>query len=324
MDPGNIEEVPAYWPDNATVRTDMLDYAYEIQHFDRHLVRMLDLLEAKGELENTLVVVTADNGMPFPRVKGQAYYASNHLPLAIMWPAGIDAPGRAADTFVSFTDLAPTYLELAGIDWGAGAMAPPEGRSLVPLLTQAGHALHRDHMLIGKERHDVGRPDDQGYPIRGMVDAEWLYLRNFETDRWPAGDPETGYLNCDGSPTKTVILDSRRDDVDTRYWRQSFGKRPAEELYNLRQDPDCLNNLAQIEAFTEIKTRLSKRMEEELTGQQDPRILGQGAVFDQYPYADEKHRDYYGKFKRGEALPDAGWVNKTDFEMDTPDVSPLP
>ena len=66
---GDIVAVPAFWPDNEIIRNDMLDYAFEIEYFDNHLVKMLDLLEKKGELENTIVIVTADNGMPFPRVE---------------------------------------------------------------------------------------------------------------------------------------------------------------------------------------------------------------------------------------------------------------
>ena len=97
-----IDQFPEFWPDNDTVRNDMLDYALEIEYFDEHIGRMLDLLEKEGMLENTIVVVTADNGMPFPRIKGQEYELSNHLPLAVMWPKGIKNPGRVVDDFVSF------------------------------------------------------------------------------------------------------------------------------------------------------------------------------------------------------------------------------
>ncbi len=90
----DVDKVYSFWPDKETTRTDMLDYAYELEYFDSHLGRMLSMLEEKGMLENTLIVVTADNGMPFPRVKGQAYEYSNHLPLAIMWKNGIKQPGR--------------------------------------------------------------------------------------------------------------------------------------------------------------------------------------------------------------------------------------
>ncbi len=113
----DIDHVPLFWPDNEVVRHDMLDYALEVEHFDHHLEQMLTELESRGLLDNTLVVVTADNGMPFPRVKGQEYEMSNHLPLAIMWADGIRRPGRTIDDLVSFIDFAPTFLELAGVDW---------------------------------------------------------------------------------------------------------------------------------------------------------------------------------------------------------------
>ena len=110
-----IDKTFGFWPDNDTVRNDMLDYAFEIEHFDNHLEKMLNILEKRGLLENTIVVVTSDNGMPFPRIKGNSYELSNHLPLAIMWPKGIKKPGRVVNGFISFIDFAPTLTELAGL-----------------------------------------------------------------------------------------------------------------------------------------------------------------------------------------------------------------
>ncbi len=320
-----VTRVPGYWPDDEVVRTDILDYAFEIEHFDRHLVRMLTLLDEKGLLENTLVVVTADNGAPFPREKGQCYEASAHLPLAIMWKRGIASPGRVIEDFVSFADFAPTFLELAGVPWNDSGMHPPAGKSLVPIFqaNQGGIVdRERDHMLLGKERHDVGRPHDWGYPIRGIIAEGWLYLRNFEPGRWPAGNPETGYLNCDGGPTKTEILQLRRRGEDARFWQLCFGPRPQEELYDLRSDRDCLNNLADAPEHREIKLRLAAKMREELQAQGDPRINGQGDIFDRYPYANEAHRGFYERFMRGEAL-NADWVNPDDFEP-LPGAQPQP
>lgn len=66
-------------------------------------------------------------------------------------------------------------------------------------------------MCIGKERHDIGRPGDAGYPIRGIITEKWLYLVNYESSRDPAGNPETGYLNYDASPTKTLLLGRKTD-----------------------------------------------------------------------------------------------------------------
>lgn len=315
---GDVERVPRHWPDNDTVRTDLLDYAFEIEYFDQHLKRMLDLLEQRNLLDNTLVVVTADNGMPFPHVKGQEYEYSNHLPLAMMWKDGIQNPGRKVDDFVSFIDLAPTFLALAGLDATQGEMAPITGRSLVEIFTsgQSGRCIpDRDHVLIGKERHDVGRPNDVGYPVRGIVKNGYLYLHNFEPDRWPSGNPETGYLNCDGSPTKTECLQARQSSETQHYWAWSFGKRPQEELYDIGKDPECVNNLADDSGLQAAKQAMRDQLFRELREQGDPRMLGKGDLFDEYPYADKKTQHFYERYMSGELdKRAAGWVNPSDFE----------
>jgi N-sulfoglucosamine sulfohydrolase len=316
----DIDRVPAYWPDVETVRYDMLDYAFEVEHMDAHLVRMLEELEKRGGLDNTLIVYTSDHGMPFPRVKGQAYPASNHVPLAIRWPRGITNAGRVIEDFVDFTDLAPTLIDVAGLKWSETGMAPATGRSLRPILESgnSGRVIRaRDHVLIGKERHDVGRPGDVGYPIRGLIRDGFLYLRNYEPARWPAGNPETGYLNTDGSPTKTLILDARRQDPADKFWRLNFGKRPAEELYDLRRDPDGVRNLATDAAYAGRRARMHEQMTAELKAQGDPRMFGRGDIFDRYPIANEAVRNFYERFMRGEN-PSAGWVNETDFEKTPP------
>jgi N-sulfoglucosamine sulfohydrolase len=314
--PSDIDRLPAFWPDTEVVRNDMLDYAFEVEHFDRHLGRMVAALERRGELGNTIVVVTSDHGMPFPRAKGQAYEASNHVPLTIMWGDGIKKPGRVLEDYVSFADVAPTLVELSGLRWEQAGMQPAAGRSLSGLFRseQSGRVEpQRDYVLVGKERHDVGRPMDAGYPIRGIVKEGMLYLHNFETSRWPVGNPETGYLNCDGGATKTVILEARRKSGRDRHWDLCFGKRPQEELYDLRRDPDCVRNLSGLPQHRQTSERLRSQAFQELKEQGDPRMSGQGRLFDQYPYADESGRGFYERFMRGEKLK-AGWVNETDFE----------
>ncbi|MBI5383266.1 MAG: sulfatase [Verrucomicrobia bacterium] len=312
----DIDRVPGYWPDNDTVRHDMLDYAFEVEHFDRHLGRMLKTLEQRGLLDNTLVVVTSDHGMPFPRVKGNAYDFANRVPFAAMWPRGIAQPGRVVDDFVSFIDLAPTFIELAGLTWADTGMAASPGRSLTDIFRseKSGQVNPaRDHVLIGKERTDIGRPHDGGYPIRGLVKDGWLYLHNFEPARWPAGNPETGYLDCDGGATKTFILDAHRRNPADPHWAWCFGRRPGEELYDLRRDPDCLRNLANVSESASTRARLKDSLFAELKQQGDPRLIGQGEVFDRYPHASPGHVGFYERFMKGENLK-AGWVRESDFE----------
>jgi len=314
----DVTETYKFWPDNDTVRTDLLDYAFEIEYFDNHLVKMLDILEQRGELDNTIVIVTADNGMPFPRVKGFAYEFSNHIPLAVMWGKGIKHPGRRVDDLISFIDIAPTILEEAGIPESESGMQPIEGISFTDILSMRkvkSPDKARDHLLIGQERHDVGRPDDAGYPIRGIIRGKYLYLRNFKPDRWPAGNPETGYLNTDGSPVKSLILVQKREGRDENLWDLNFGKRGEEELYNIESDPECMINLSDNPEYMALNKELSQQMEKELTDQNDPRILGNGDIFDKYPYAEEQNRDFYNRFMKGEvSRKSAGWVDSTDFE----------
>lgn len=311
--PADIDSVPAIWPDNDVVRTDMLDYAVEIEHFDTHLGRILDALEKAGELNNTLIIVTSDHGMPFPRIKGQEYYDSAHIPLAVMWADGLVNPGRRVQETVSVIDFAPTILEAAGVSGEQSGMQPITGRSFMDIIKDnTDPDTDRDYILIGKERHDVGRPDDQGYPIRGIIRGKYLYIRNYEPGRWPAGDPETGYMEIDGSPTKTEVLKARRNPATACFWQLSMGMRPDEELYDIASDPGCVNNLAPDPDYDSIRKHLADEMTSRLTDEGDPRMSGNGDVFDRYPNMSPA-RMYWNRTRAGETVP-SKWINDTDFE----------
>lgn len=272
-----IDTVPPYWPDEQVVREDMLDYAFEIEWFDRHLGDMLAILEERGELDNTLVIVTSDNGCPFPRVKGQMYDDDFRLPFAAMWPARIK-PGLIANDLCSFIDLAPTFLELAGIP--VPQILP--GKSLTDVF-QGSENSGRTRAFMGRERHDMGRENDAGYPVRCIRTPQYLYVRNFEPDRWPAGNPETGFTNCDGSPTKDRILELHEQGEDF-YYNEAFGKRPLEQLFDVIHDPFCMINLADNPDFADIKMSLWKELQTKLKATEDPRIFGNGDIFDSYEY----------------------------------------
>lgn len=309
-----VTDIPAFWPDTDTVRADMLDYAFEIEHFDSHLGKMLKTLEEKGLLENTLVVVTSDNGMPFPRIKGQMYEYDNHLPLAMMWGKGIQPIDKEINQYVNFIDFAPTFLEVAKVPQESSGMEEIRGRSLTEFFSGKVETITgRDHILIGKERHDVGRPDDQGYPVRGIITEDFTYTYNFKPNRWPAGNPETGYLNCDGSPTKTQILNERRRVGESRFWDLNFGKRPQEEFYNTSEDPYCLNNLASNSELTREMEAIRMQLFEALKKEGDPRMLGELELLESYKYMDTGTSDFYNRFMKGEKM-NTGWVNAGDFE----------
>lgn len=313
--PDRIDRIPPYWPDTSAVRNDLLDYALEVEYFDQQVGRFMDILQKSGELDHTIIVVTSDNGMPFPRAKGTTYEISLHMPLAIRWPEGIAQPGRIVQDYVSFIDFAPTFLESAGVTAADVGMEPIQGRSLFSIFADKnGGRIEpgREVLYLGQERHDVGRPNDVGYPVRGLFAEGFLYLHNFEPTRWPMCDPITGYLNSDGGPTKTAILQENRRGLNHWRWELDFGRRPADELYDLGKDPDCLLNLAGSPDQTGRVARLRERLFAVLHEQHDPRIEGHGEVFDRYPSS--AGRDFYNRFVlHGEKLR-AVWVEDSDFE----------
>ncbi len=291
-------QVPDYYPDTPEIRGDLADYGLEVEHYDTQIGHALALLEKHQLLENTIVIATSDHGMPFPRVKGQLYDDSFHIPFVARWGARI-SPGRVVTDFITFPDLAPTFLELAGVQIPSQMTGSSFATQL--LSKRSGRIdSNRDHTLLGKERHDIGRTDGDrlsvAYPARALRNDQYLYVRNFKPHRWPVGNPEFGFLNCDGSPTKSFIQSLETDPKLARYFQLSFGKRPEEELYDMVKDPDCVNNLAANESFSAIKNRLWKQLESELTAHGDPRILGAGDIFDFYPNCRiERQQKLYGK-----------------------------
>ncbi len=309
-----IKEVPKYYPDSLSVRHDLLDYALELEYADGHVGKILEELNRTKEIENTIVIYTSDHGMPFPRVKGSQYENSNHIPLAIMWKGKILNPNRSVDDYISFVDIAPTLLQAAGIDWQSSGMYPSPGKSLMDLFeTKKSGKIDssRNFVLVGKERHDHGRPNDEGYPIRGIHKGDMLFLRNYETNRWPASNPETGYLNVDKSPTKSLLLNLRRSGQDTKYWMWSFGKRPAVELYDTKKDPYCIQNLADDPKFKKQLTDLEVLMVGKLKDQGDLRMQGFGHLYEKFPFA--QYKDYYENYMNG-TIGLLKWADPSDYE----------
>ena len=263
-------EVPGFLPDHEDIRSDFLDYALEIEHFDTQLTQMLKILEEMGELDNTIVVVTSDNGMPWTRAKANIYEYGVHMPLAIRW--GRQAPAqREVTDLVSLADLAPTFLEGAGLAIPEGV----SGNSLVSILKSDESGLvdeTRTHVVFGQERHTpYVRENDVGYPSRGIRTHEYLYIRNFKPDRWPEGDT---FFGAGPSSSRTLYMQHSNDPEMQKYIRLSWAKRPAEELYDIKADPECITNLIGNPEHAALAGELREQLNGILTRQGDPRILG--------------------------------------------------
>jgi hypothetical protein len=143
-----------------------------------------------------------------------------------------------------------------------------------------------------------------------------MYLRNYCPDLWPAGNPETGYTTVDGSPTKTQILQSRHNPDTKFYWDLAFGKRLAEELYYLPDDPYCIKNLSNDEEHITMKDSLKYTMQAELKKQNDPRMFGEGYIFNTYPYLRDEYRNLYEKMVIDKEKIVPPWIKSSDIESD--------
>ncbi len=278
-------QVPGFYPNVEEIRGDIADYYAEVNRFDADVARAIFLLDSIGELDNTIIVVTGDHGMPFPRCKGNLYDMGVKVPLVVRWGGAQKA--RVSD-FVSLTDLAPTFLQMAGVE------VPEQmtGRSLVPFLRagQSQPKQDRSYAVFGRERHTPAQlaPSMDGYPSRAIRTEEYLYIRNFHPERWPAGvpagatHPMNAFSDSDNGPTKTFLVENK--EQYGQYFDWNFGKRPAEELYRIADDPYQLTNLAQDENYSSVKEKLSTQLINVLVETKDPRLADSGIDFDDYPY----------------------------------------
>jgi arylsulfatase A-like enzyme len=201
--------------------------------------------------------------------------------------------GRVVQDFINVRDLAPTYMELAGLK-------PHEqmtGKSIANILRsdQSGWIENRDVMLTGKERHDIGRPHDWGYPARAIRTKDFLYVHNFHPERWPVGDPQTDFGNIDPGPTKEIIK-----LLGGYYFDLSFGKRPPDELYDIKHDPECINNLANDLFYTAKMDELRYTMMKMLKDEGDPRATGEAEVIETYKYTGNRGTKGYAEWLKAQ------------------------
>lgn len=301
-------DVPGFFPDHDIVRGDILDYAIEVEWFDLHLQRMLTYLEEIGELENTIVIVTSDNGMPFPRAKANSYEYGVHVPFAVRFPK--DFPGgRRVDDPVSFADLAPTILELTGTS--PDGMLPISGKSILNILRSKKQGVvdeTKKYIFAGRERHSSSRYLNWGYPQRVIRSKDFLLIWNLKPERWPAGAPqriipgtdgelypmygldengkqESGwaFTDIDGSPTKAFIIEHHNEEAYKSYFQWATALRPEFELFDAQNDPYCLQNLAGNPEYREVEEEMMDALLNELKKSKDPRIVGPDTeVFDSY------------------------------------------
>jgi arylsulfatase A-like enzyme len=283
IDPKDVV-VPGYLPDTPEVRRDIVDYLAEVQRFDKEVGEALAALAASGRAGNTLVIVTGDNGWPFPRGKANLYEAGTRQPMVARWPGHVKA-GTTTDVLTVLTDLAPTFLEAAGVE------VPKEmtGRSLMPVLI-GREAPPREAIFVERERHARAREGNLSYPERAIRTDRYLYVRNFEPERWPAGDPDFSasqgvFSDIDAGPTKSELLAKRDEAAFTNVFHLATDRRPAEELYDVKADPECLNDLAGNTEMKGVKEGLRGKLDGWMKQTVDPRAVDpHDGRWDKYEY----------------------------------------
>jgi arylsulfatase A-like enzyme len=287
-------EVPPYLPDHPDVKKDIADYYAEIQTFDRDVASYLQLLKEMGELEKTLIIVCSDNGWQMPRGLANLYDFGTRIPLIVSMPSKFKG-GRVVEDFVNLNDFAPTFLDLAGVK------LPEEmnARSFLNILQSENEGIvdqTRDYVVTGRERHAFARKNGPGYGARAIRTKDFLYIKNYDYESWPAGDPPLfgdvdAHMLHYPCATKMYMLKNKDKEEVKELFELGFGMRPEEELYDLRNDPFQMNNVAYSKEYEEEKKILSDKLSEYLKVNQDPRKLGEEMKWIGAKYFAEK--DFY-------------------------------
>ncbi len=289
-------EVPPYLPDTKEVRSDICDYYHEIQNFDKDVSAALDLLEQSGQSENTIIVITSDNGWMMPRGLANLYDFGSNVPLIVSWKGHIPA-NRVVTDFANLNDLAPTFLELAGVQI-PGEMTAKSLKQVLFSDRSGRVESERNVVFTARERHALVRKDGLGYPGRAIRTDDFLYIRNYEPDRWPAGDPPLFgdidlHMLQEPTPTKEYMMLHKDAPKVKPLYELAFLKRPEEELFDLRKDPSQMKNVAEDDEYSDAKKELSAKLDKYLKDTGDPRVLGKSVIWDNTEYYEKN--DYVGQ-----------------------------
>ncbi|MBA61603.1 MAG: hypothetical protein CMJ76_04485 [Planctomycetaceae bacterium] len=248
VDPPHTHEdvvVPPYLPDTEDVRKDLALYYDEVSRMDEYVGKVVYELKAQGVFDNTVIVVMADNGRPFPRCKTTMYDSGIRTPFVVSWPQGV-AAGEVNKNLVSSVDIASTFVELAGLE----IPKTFQGKSFKEVLLNS-QASGRKYIYAEHNWHDYASHD------RAVRDSRYLYIRN-SFPEFPATPPADAVRSLSYDSMQVLESEGKLPE----HQRQCFlYPRAAEELYDLQADPHSLNNIAADPAQAEIKARLSKQLD---------------------------------------------------------------
>lgn len=238
-DPAAVR-VPAFLPDTPVVRADLARLYDNLAFEERRVGEIMAALRESGELERTVVIITADHGDGLPRMKRAIHATGLRVPMMVRLPGGAGA-GTVREDLVSFVDLAPTILSLAGEPIPRGA----QGRDF--LRTGANTLVYAA----------ADRFDETQERQRSVIDGRFQYIRNYRRDL-----PQLQPLAFrDNLPTMQEIWRLKAEGKLTPAIARWLGPKAAEELYDLKADPDQVNNLAADPAHARDLARLRRDLD---------------------------------------------------------------
>lgn len=253
--PHTIEDVivPPFLLDTPEFREDFAQYYNEVSRLDSNLGKVREELQRQGVADNTMILFMADNGRPYARCKNSNYDSGLKTPFVISYPPITESNlGKSSDSLVSSIDIAPTIMELAGID----KPQTFQGVSFVAILKDPDTRT-REQVFGEKNWHDF-----QGHE-RSVRTAKFLYIRNSfpDLELVPAAD-------CwkDGQYAKILELDAAGNLPPNFDW---VGKhRPAEVLFEVEKDPQQIHNLSQNPEYQAVLNEMRERLDQwvEATG----------------------------------------------------------
>ena len=252
--PGEIE-VPGFVPDIPRVRKEISWYFNSVRRFDDTFGMVMRALEESGFEDSTIVVFISDNGIAIPFAKANTYFASNRSPWIMRWPDVIKAGTVDRGHFISAVDYMPTILEALQIEVPENL----DGRSFLPVL-RGERQQKRDRVYCQIDYKFSGGP----VPMRSVITEEFIYIFN------PWADGDRVYGNNNEGLTMAAMQQAAETDPFIAGRCELFRKRILEEMYDMKNDPGCLHNLAGDPAYSGVYREMTEKMRELLVESDDP------------------------------------------------------
>jgi len=243
--PADIK-LPPYFVDTTETREAMSNYLAEITYFDGQVGSILELLKRHELTDNTLVIVTSEQGSSFPFAKWTCYDIGLQTACIARWPGRIQ-PGTTSQALIEYVDVLPTFIEAAG----GKPPAVLDGRSLLPVLLGKA-SEHKQHVFGLHTTRGINKGSDY-FGIRSVRGRRFKYILNFT--------PEVTFENaCTHAKIFQSWKAAAQNDPDAADKVRRYQHRPAEELFDLQQDPYEWKNLAADPQHAQIKADLRRQL----------------------------------------------------------------